>query len=164
MALGRQWRERQEEFWVPRGELPKSAGHPFYCKLNELLRQADFDEFVEDLCEPYYADNGRPSIPPGRYYRMLFVGYFEGIASQRGIAWRCSDSLSLRDFLGLALDESSPDHSSMTRIRQRLPLEVDYEVFRLVYAGKREGAVAGPHGGRGREHTGSQRGDEVDRP
>jgi transposase len=132
MALGRQSRERQEEFWVPRGELPKSAGHPFYHKLDELLRQADFDEFVEDLCEPYYAENGRPSIPPGRYYRMLFVGYFEGITSQRGIAWRCSDSLSLRDFLGLALDESSPDHSSMTRIRQRLPLEVDYEVFRLV--------------------------------
>lgn len=132
MALGRQARERQEEFWVPRGELPKSAGHPFYSKLNELLRQVDFDQFVEDLSEPYYAENGRPSIPPGRYYRMLFVGYFEGIASQRGIAWRCSDSLSLRDFLGLALDESSPDHSSMTRIRQRLPLEVDYEVFRLV--------------------------------
>jgi transposase len=132
MALGRQWRERQEEFWVPRGELPKSAGHPFYCKLNELLHQADFDEFVEDLCGPYYAEHGRPSIPPGRYYRMLFVGYFEGVASQRGIAWRCSDSLSLRDFLGLALDESSPDHSSMTRIRHRLPLEVDYEVFRLV--------------------------------
>jgi transposase len=132
MALGRQSRERQKEFWVPRGELPKSAGHPFYCKLDELLREADFDEFVEDLCEPYYAENGRPSIPPGRYYRMLFVGYFEGIASQRGIAWRCSDSLSLRDFLRLALHESSPDHSSMTRIRQRLPLEVDYEVFRLV--------------------------------
>ena len=132
MALGRQSRERQEEFWVPRGELPKSAGHPFYCKLDELLRQADFDEFVEDLCEPFYAEKGRPSIPPGRYYRMLFVGYFEGIASQRGIAWRCSDSLSLRDFLGLAMEESSPDHSSMTRIRQRLPLEVDYEVFRLV--------------------------------
>jgi len=103
MALGRQSRERQEEFWVPRGELPKSAGHPFYCNLNALLRQVDFDGFVEDLCEPYYADKGRPSIPPGRYYRMLFVGYFEGIGSQRGIAWRCSDSLSLRDFLGLAL-------------------------------------------------------------
>lgn len=132
MALGRQSRERQEAFWVSRGELPKSAGHPFYCKLDELLRQAEFDEFVEDLCEPYYADKGRPSIPPGRYYRMLFVGYFEGIGSQRGIAWRCSDSLSLREFLGLALDESSPDHSSMTRIRQRLPLEVDCEVFRLV--------------------------------
>ncbi len=132
MALGRQSREHQAEFWVVRGELPKSAGHPFYDKLDELLRHADFDEFAEDLSEPYYAENGRPSIPPGRYYRMLFVGYFEGIASQRGIAWRCSDSLSLRDFLGLALDESSPEHSSMTRIRQRLPLEVDCEVFRFV--------------------------------
>jgi transposase len=132
MALGRQQRERQGEFWVPRGDLPKSAGHPFYRQLDELLGEADFDEFVEDLCQPYYAENGRPSIPPGRYYRMLLVGYFEGIGSQRGIAWRCSDSLSLRGFLGLALDESSPEHSSMTRIRQRLPLEVDYEVFRLV--------------------------------
>jgi len=94
MALGRRPEERQEEFWVPRGELPKSAGHPFYAKLDELLRQAGFDEFVEELCEPYYAENGRPSIPPGRYYRMLFVGYFKGIASQRGIAWRCSASLS----------------------------------------------------------------------
>ena len=132
MALGRRPEERQEEFWVLQGELPKSAGHPFYAKLDELLRQAGFDEFVEELCEPYYAENGRPSIPPGRYYRMLFVGYFEGIASQRGIAWRCSDSLSLREFLGLALSESSPDHSSMTRIRRRLPLEVDCEVFRFV--------------------------------
>lgn len=132
MALGRQSRERQEEFWVVRQELPKSAGHPFYCRLNDLLREAAFDEFVEDLCEPYYAENGRPSIPPGRYYRMLFVGYFEGIGSQRGIAWRCSDSLSLREFLGLAVHQSSPDHSSMTRIRNRLPLEVDYTVFRFV--------------------------------
>jgi transposase len=132
MALGRRQRERQEEFWVPREELPKSAGHPFYRQLNGLLDEADFDEFVEDLCEPYYATHGRPSIPPGRYYRMLLVGYFEGIGSQRGIAWRCADSLSLREFLGLALDESSPEHSSMTRIRQRLPLEVDHQVFRLV--------------------------------
>lgn len=132
MALGRQRRERQQEFWVACGELPKSPGHPFYRKLNELLRGADFDEFVEDLCEPHYAENGRPSIPPGRYYRMLFVGYFEGIASQRGIAWRCSDSRSLQEFLGLAADESSPDHSSMTRTRKRLPVSVDEEVFRFV--------------------------------
>jgi transposase len=132
MALGRQSREQQGEFWVLREELPKSAGHPFYRRLDELLREAGYDEFVEELCEGYYAEKGRPSIPPGRYYRMLFVGYFEGIGSQRGIAWRCSDSLSLREFLGLGLHESSPDHSSMTRIRQRLPLEVDLQVFRFV--------------------------------
>lgn len=132
MALGRQRRERQQEFWVPCAELPKSPGHPFYRKLNELLQEAEFDEFVEDLCEPFYAEGGRPSIPPGRYYRMVLVGYFEGIASQRGIAWRCSDSRSLQEFLGLAADEPSPNHSSMTRIRQRLPLSVDEEVFRFV--------------------------------
>lgn len=86
MALGRRPEERQQEFWIATGDLPKSAGHPFYQRLEQLLGQGDFDEFAEDLCEPYYAEGGRPSIPPGRYFRMLFVGYFEGIDSQRGIA------------------------------------------------------------------------------
>jgi transposase len=132
MALGRRPEERQEEFWIATGDLPKSAGHPFYERLERLLMQGDFDEFVEDLCEPYYAQGGRPSIPPGRYFRMLFVGYFEGIDSQRGIAWRCSDSLSLRDFLGLTPKQKSPDHSSLTKIRQRLPLDVHEQVFTFV--------------------------------
>ena len=132
MALGRQPDERQQQFWIAAGDLPRSAGHPFYEKLQALLREGDFDELVEDLCEPYYAEGGRPSIPPGRYFRMLFVGYFEGIGSQRGIAWRCSDSLCLRDFLCLEPDESSPDHSSLTRVRKRLPLEVHERVFTFV--------------------------------
>jgi transposase len=132
MALGRRPEERQEEFWIAMGDLPRSAGHPFYDRLEQLLGEGGFDEFVEDLCEPYYAEGGRPSIPPGRYFRMLFVGYFEGIDSQRGIAWRCSDSLSLRGFLGLRPTQNSPDHSSLTRIRKRLPLEVHEQVFLFV--------------------------------
>lgn len=132
MALGRR-KDRQQEFWVATQSLPKSPGHPFYVKLNELLGEADFDLWVEGLCEDYYAkDVGRPSIPPGVYFRMLLVGYFEGIQSQRGIAWRCSDSLSIRSFLGLAEDKRSPEHSSLTKVRKRLPLEVHEEVFKFV--------------------------------
>lgn len=132
MALGRRPEERQQEFWIATGDLPKSAGHPFYQRLEQLLVEGDFDGHVETLCEDYYAEGGRPSIPPGRYFRMLFVGYFEGIDSQRGIAWRCSDSLSLRDFLGLEPRQSCPDHSSLTKIRQRLPLEIHEQVFTFV--------------------------------
>ncbi len=134
MAMGRQTGQQQAEFWIAQGDLPTSPGHPFYLKLNQLLADSDFDSFAENLCEPYYAEAGRPSIPPGRYFRMLLVGYFEGISSQRGIAWRCRDSLSLREFLKLPLKESSPDHSSMTRVRQRLPLEMYHEVFLFVLA------------------------------
>jgi transposase len=119
--------------WVSSAELPKSPGHVFYRRLNGLLAEAGFDRFVEELCEPHYASGkGRPGIPPGVYFRMLLVGYFEGITSQRGIAWRCADSLSLRDFLGLPLTEDAPDHSSLTRIRERLPLEVHQRVFQFV--------------------------------
>ena len=132
MALGRRRREEQAA-WVATTDLPKSPGHVFYRKLNQLLAEAEFDTFVEELCRPHYADEvGRRGIPPGVYFRMLLVGYFEGITSQRGIAWRCSDSLSLREFLGLAATESSPDHSSLTRVRERLPLEVHDAVFRFV--------------------------------
>ncbi|MCG8592401.1 MAG: transposase [Proteobacteria bacterium] len=119
--------------WVAEGQLPRSSGHPFYSALDSVLSEAGFDRFVEDLCEPHYAKKqGRPSIPPGVYFRMLFVGYFEGLDSQRGIAWRCQDSLSIRDFLGLEPTERSPDHSSMTVIRKRLPFEVFEGVFRFV--------------------------------
>jgi transposase len=119
--------------WVATAELPKSVGHVFYRKLNELLAKAGFDPFVESLCQPYYhATRGRPGIPAGVYFRMLLVGYFEGLGSQRGIAWRCADSLSLRNFLGVPLTEETPDHSSLTRVRDRLPLEVHAEVFRFV--------------------------------
>jgi transposase len=133
MALGRRKTERQEAFWIAAGDLPRSEGHVFYRKLNQLLAEAGFDRFVEELCVPYYdRAQGRPSIPVGVYFRMLLVGYFEGIGSQRGIAWRCADSLSLREFLGIPLTEDTPDHSSLTRIRNRLPLEVHAGVFRFV--------------------------------
>jgi transposase len=130
MALGKRKTERQEDLFVMAGRLPRSPGHVFYQKLNRLLAEGGFDSWVEKLCEPHYAaGTGRPGIPPGTYFRMLLVGYFEGLSSQRGIAWRCSDSLSLRDFLGIPLGEESPDHSSLTRVRDRLPLGVHTAVF-----------------------------------
>jgi transposase len=105
----------------------------FYRKLNQVLAEGGFDRWVEALCEPHYCKGqGRPSVPPGVYFRMLLVGYFEGIGSQRGIAWRCADSLSLREFLGTPLDENTPDHSSLTNSRRRLPPEVFDEVFQFV--------------------------------
>jgi transposase len=132
MALGRRRRE-QQGLWVATTDLPKSPGHPFYRKLNQLLAEADFDHWIENLCRPYYADAlGRPSIPPGVYFRMILVGYFEGIASQRGIAWRCSDSRSLAEFLGIPINESTPDHSSLSRVHGRLPLEIHEQVFVFV--------------------------------
>lgn len=132
MALGRRRTERQQELWIPSAKLPASIGHVFYDALNGVLGEGGFDRFVEMLCEPYYEDGGRPGIPPGIYFRMIFVGYFEGLDSQRGIAWRCRDSLSLRKFLGYELPEATPEHSSMTRIRQRLPLDVFEQVFAFV--------------------------------
>jgi transposase len=133
MALGRRSPVQQPSFWIAADELPRSEGHVFYRKLNHLLREAGFDEFVESLCGPYYHDTlGRPGIPPGVYFRMLLVGYFEGLGAQRGIAWRCADSLSLREFLGIPLGEETPDHSSLTRVRDRLPLSVHQQVFCFV--------------------------------
>jgi transposase len=131
MALGRRKQERQE-MWVATTDLPKSPGHPFYRRLNELLAEAGFDRWIEERCQSYYAGEGRPSIPPGTYFRMILVGYFEGIGSQRGIAWRCSDSRSLAEFLGYGPTEATPDHSSLTRVHQRLPEEVHREVFQFV--------------------------------
>jgi transposase len=133
MALGRRKNDRPQDFWVATGNLPRSEGHVFYRKLNELLAEAGFDSFVESICEEHYHDRmGRPGIPPGTYFRMLLVGYFEGIGSQRGIAWRCADSLSLREFLGVPLTEDTPDHSSLTRVRDRLPFSVHTAVFQFV--------------------------------
>ena len=132
MALGRRRQNVQQELMVPTSALPRSPGHPFYVALNRLLAEAKFDAHVESLCEPLYREGGRPSIPPGVFFRMLFVGYFEGIDSQRGIAWRCSDSLSLRGFLGLLPTQATPDHSSLTLIRQRLPKELIEQVFAFV--------------------------------
>jgi transposase len=135
MAMGRRKQERQGALFVAADRLPKAAGHPFYERLNGLLAEAGFDAWIEGRCRQYYETKetrGRPSIAPGVYFRMLLVGYFEGIDSQRGIAWRCADSLGLRQFLGLALDESSPDHSTLTITRKRLPAEVFEEVFQFV--------------------------------
>jgi transposase len=133
MSMGRRQEHRQAELWIATTDLAQAPGHIFYDKLNELLAAVDFDRFAESLCQPYYADGiGRGSIPPGVYFRMLFVGYFEGLDSQRAIAWRCSDSLSLRAFLGFALSEATPDHSSLTVIKRRLPLVVHEQVFAFV--------------------------------
>jgi transposase len=130
MAMGRQGKERQGSMWVPTAVLASSPGHPFYVKLEQVLRSAGFDAYVEKLCARHYAgQQGRPSIPPGVYFRMLLIGYFERLDSERGIAWRCADSLSLRRFLGLGLEAETPHHSSLTRIRGRLPLAAHQEVF-----------------------------------
>jgi transposase len=132
MALGKR-KDEQQEMWIATTDLPKSQGHIFYRKLNEVLAEAKFDQMAESRCGPYYDEHiGRPGIPPGVYFRMLLVGYFEGLGSQRGIAWRCGDSLSLREFLGIPLNEKTPDHSSLTRVRDRLPLEVHAEIFQWV--------------------------------
>ncbi len=132
MALGKRKRQQQEA-WVATCDLPQSPGHPFYQKLNGLLAEAKFDDYVEELCRSYYADGvGRPGIPPGVYFRMLLVGYFEGLDSQRAIAWRCSDSRSLQRFLGYSITDPTPEHSSLTVIRQRLPLAVHEHVFAKV--------------------------------
>lgn len=132
MALGRQG-ERQAELMVGWAELPRSPGHAFYDRLQAVLVAAGFDGFAETQCAPYYASTrGRPSLPPGRYFRMHLVGYFEGIVSERGLEWRCADSLSLREFLRLGTTEPVPDHSWLSKTRARLPLEVHEAVFAWV--------------------------------
>ncbi len=132
MALGRQG-ERQADLMIGWAELPRSPGHAFYDRLQAVLVEAGFDRFAEGQCGPYYAaERGRPSLPPGRYFRMHLVGYFEGIDSERGLEWRCADSLSLREFLRLGTTEPVPDHSWLSKTRSRLPLEVHEAVFAWV--------------------------------
>src|SRR3954465_12271907 len=132
MALGRQG-ERQTDLMVGWAELPRSPGHAFYDRLQAVLVAAGFDGFAEQRCAPYYASKrGRPSLPPGRYFRIHLVGYFEGIDSERGLEWRCADSLSLREFLRLGTAERVPDHSWLSRTRSRLPLEVHEAIFAWV--------------------------------
>ena len=133
MAMGKRKTERQAEFWVAATDVPQGPGHPFYVRLNEILAAHGFDGFVERLCGKFYHDSlGRTSIPPGVYFRMLLLGYFEGIDSERGIAWRCADSRALSAFLGYALTERTPDHSSLCRIRQRIDLETHEDIFTWV--------------------------------
>ena len=119
--------------WVPTADLPKSAGHPFYERLNRVLDDAGFDAFVEAQCASFYADGvGRPSLAPGRYFRLLLLGYFEGLDSERAIAWRAADSLSIRTFLDFALHEAPPDHSTLSRTRRLIDLETHQAVFTWV--------------------------------
>ena len=123
MAMGKRKGDRQASFWIPTSELPRSASHPFYEKLNEILAEYDFDRFVESQCEAFYAGKvGRPSLPPAVYFRLLLIGYFEGIDSERGIAWRVGDSMALRSFLGYALTDTTPDHSTISRNRRLIDL------------------------------------------
>jgi transposase len=134
MAMGKR-KQRQESLFILADELPQSEGHPFYQKLNSLLAEADFDCWIEQRCVGFYEQEetrGQPSVPPGVYFRMLLVGYFEDLSSQRGIAWRCGDSLSLRAFLGIPLNKPTPDHSTMSVTRKRLASEVFDEVFQFV--------------------------------
>ena len=134
MAMGtRKQREKQEGLWIAHTELATAPGHPFYQKLNELLEAEGFDEFVEQRCAKFYAAKyGRPSLTPGIYFRSLLIGYFEGIGAERGIAWRLADSLALRRFVGIALDEYTPDHSTISRTRRLIDVDTHREVFTWV--------------------------------
>jgi transposase len=134
MAMGkRRRRAKQTSMWVATQDLPRSAAHPFYTRLNQILDGADFDTYVEALCQRFYADDvGRPGLPPGRYFRILLLGYFEGLDSERAIAWRAADSLSVRSFLGLELHEAPPDHSTVSRTRRLIDIETHQAVFTWV--------------------------------
>ncbi len=144
MVMGRR-KDKQPDLFIANDALPKSPGHVFYDKLNAVLGEAGFDAFAEKMCLPYYDEAvGRPSLPPGVYFRMIFIGYFEDIGSQRGIAWRCSDSRSLQSFLGYLSTEITPDHSSLTRISQRLPTVVHENVFAfMLKVAEQKGLVIG---------------------
>jgi transposase len=150
MAMGQRKRKlRQQSMWIATQELPRSASHPFYKRLNRILEQNGFDEYVEQLCESFYAPTmGRPSLAPGMYFRLLMLGYFEGIDSERGIAWRAADSLSVREFVGLELGEAPPDHSTISRTRRLIDVETHRAVFswildRLAAAGLVKGETLG---------------------
>jgi transposase len=131
MAMGRRRdRARTPGLWIAANELPVTGGHPFYQRLNQVLDAHQFDAFVEGQCATFYASTiGRPSLTPGTYFRLLLIGYFEGIDSERGIAWRTADSLALRGFVGLGLDEAPPDHSTISRTRRLIDLETHRAVF-----------------------------------
>ena len=130
-------------------DLPRSAGNPFYKRLKRVLDEAGFDAFAEEQCTKFYAEGvGRPSLAPGRYFRMLLLDYFEGLDSERGIAWQAGDSLSLREFLDVAFPESVPDHSTISRTRRRIDLETHQAVFtwvleRLAESGLLKGRTLG---------------------
>ena len=123
-------RGRTPGLWIATNELPATGGHPFYQRLNHFLDAHGFDDFVEAQCAPFYAATvGRPSVMPGTYFRLRLIGYFEGIDSERGIAWRTADLLALRGFLGLGLDQMPPEHSTISRTRRLIDLETHCAVF-----------------------------------
>ena len=130
MAMGtRKQRQRQEPLWY-RSELPEAPGHPFYQRLNKVLEQSGFDHFCEEHCRRFYHEKlGRPSLAPGMYFRLMMIGFFEGIDSERGIAWRVADSLTLRQFLQIGLDESTPDHVTISRTRRLIDEATHQQVF-----------------------------------
>ena len=132
MAMGKR-KSIERPLFLTCNDLPQSEGHPFYVMVNRVLAESEFDRYVEGACQKFYAQTmGRPSVAPGVYFRMMLIGYFEGLDTERGIAWRCADSLSLRQFIGVALDEGTPDHSSVSRTRRLIDLETHQEVFRFV--------------------------------
>ena len=132
MAMGKR-KSEQTPMWVPTTELPVSPGHPFYTQLNTILEANGFDRFAEAECQQFYAPvMGRPGLPPGRYFRLLLVGYFEGLDSERGIAWRAADSLAVRRFVGLSLETPAPDHSTISRTRRLIAVETHRAVFTWV--------------------------------
>jgi transposase len=133
MALGKRKRERQETLWIATAQVAKPPSHPFYQRLDAILAEHQFDDFAEKICAKFYAPRmGRPGLAPGLYFRLLLIGYFEGLDSERGIAWRTADSLALRDFLGLALSDAPPDHSTLSRTRRLIDVETHQEVFNWV--------------------------------
>jgi transposase len=149
MAMGtRKKRQRQENLWYG-GELPMAPGHPFYKRLNEILDSAKFDPFCETQCAGFYHSKlGRPSLPPGQYFRIMMIGFFEGLDSERGIAWRLADSLTLRQFLSIDLDESTPDHVTISRTRRLIDAETHQQIFswvleRLAQSGLIKGKTIG---------------------
>ena len=133
MAMGKRRRRRQESIWVETARIARGPGHPFYRRLNQILDREGFDAFVEQSSASFYAETlGRPSLPPAVYFRLLLIGYFEGIESERGIAWRVADSLTLREFLGYRLTDPTADHSTISRNRRLIDEETHQEVFTWV--------------------------------
>jgi transposase len=150
MAMGKRRRHaKQATMWVATQDLPRTAGHPFYARQKQILDKHDFDGYVEELCQRFYADEvGRPGLRPGRYFRLLLIGYFEGLDAERAIAWRATDYFALREFLGLVLPEAPPDHSTISRTRRLIDLEAHEAVFtwmlqRLADAGLVRGKTVG---------------------